>query len=234
VSAPGEAIRSAVPGPFDPDGDQDGWAALSGASFAAPMAAAVATWIRAVRPGLHAGQVHAFLCASARVLGRPGWDAATGCGAVDVGRALGLPAPPVDPLEPNDDVPWVDGIGFGTPSRPVWRGEPHRTVRATVTAIDDTTDVYRLVRPARSAARVVVRPRGGGVRLRILDAQALDVTDRRWMLADSRRRGPGVERATVVNRTTRRRVAYVVVTHDAAAGARTARYMLTVSRARHG
>ena len=41
---------------------------------------------------------------SARDVGPPGHDLATGFGVLDIPAALAFPAPPPDPSEPNDDV----------------------------------------------------------------------------------------------------------------------------------
>ena len=88
LAAPGQRIVTAVPPQFDDDGTPDGWEALSGTSFSAPMVAAAATWVRAARPSLTADQVGAVLCRGARDVGRAGWDRRTGCGALDVAGAL--------------------------------------------------------------------------------------------------------------------------------------------------
>ena len=53
---------------------------------------------------------------SARRAGRP--TAASAC--CRVGNALAKAPPPADPLEPNDDVEWVDGRGFGSGGRPIF------------------------------------------------------------------------------------------------------------------
>src|SRR5207302_1135089 len=69
------------------------------------VVAAAGVWT--LRPELKASQVAEVLRRSARALGpaRPNND--TGWGLLDVAAALLAPAPPPDPLEPNDDI-WYD------------------------------------------------------------------------------------------------------------------------------
>ncbi len=88
VAAPGERIGTAVPMTHDPDGDGNGYAFVDGTSFAAPMVAAVATWVTAVRRNLTVDQVAQVVKLSAIDLDREGWDPNTGYGLVQVGNAL--------------------------------------------------------------------------------------------------------------------------------------------------
>ena len=56
LSAPGENIMTAVPPGFDTaDGTQDGFMALDGTSFSAPMVAAAVAWVRAGAARSHPG-----------------------------------------------------------------------------------------------------------------------------------------------------------------------------------
>ena len=50
-------IVTAVPVALDDDGTPDGYEALSGTSFSAPMVSAAVAWIRAARPGPQPDQV---------------------------------------------------------------------------------------------------------------------------------------------------------------------------------
>ena len=52
LSAPGVGILTAVPPALDGDGVQDGYQALNGTSFSAPMVSAAMAWVRAARPDL--------------------------------------------------------------------------------------------------------------------------------------------------------------------------------------
>ena len=97
LSAPGVGILTATPPQFDEDGTKDGYEAVTGTSFSAPMVAAAAAWVRAAKPGYRADQVAQVLRGSARDLQAKGWDSATGYGLLDLLKALSLPAPAVDP-----------------------------------------------------------------------------------------------------------------------------------------
>ncbi len=231
LAAPGKDVLTAVPVAFDPDPLPDGLALLTGTSFSAPMVAAAATWLRAVRPALTAGQIGTLLCDAARDVPPLGFDRRTGCGALDLHAALRHRAPAPDPGEPNDDVQWVDGVSFATPSHSVWRGGGPRVVRASVAAREDPSDVYRILRPPHSRTRITLTPGVGGADLRVLDDDAIDIGDRAALLSTSRRARGAIDRVTVVNRSARFRIAYVVVTHDPGAGAHRAAYALRIERA---
>ena len=49
LAAPGVGILSATPPQFDEDGTRDGYEAVTGTSFSAPMVAAAAAWLRAAQ-----------------------------------------------------------------------------------------------------------------------------------------------------------------------------------------
>ena len=87
------------------------WRTASGTSFSSPLVAGAAAWIWTARPELTAGQVAEILRRSARDLGTPGRDSASGFGMLNVAAALALPAPIRDPYEPNDDVDEADPNG---------------------------------------------------------------------------------------------------------------------------
>ena len=93
LSAPGVGILTATPPQFDEDGQADGYEAVTGTSFSAPMVAAAAAWLRAAKPGYSADQVAQVLRGSARDLEGKGWDSATGYGMLDLLKALSAPAP---------------------------------------------------------------------------------------------------------------------------------------------
>jgi hypothetical protein len=206
----------------------DGWEALTGTSFSAPMIAAAATWLRAKRPSLTPDQIGALLCRAARDIGRAGWDRRTGCGALDVGGALRATAPRPDVAEPNDEIVWVDGIGFGRPAPAMWRGGRSRTIRAAVTAHDDPVDVYRVVRPAGSTLRVTLTAPGASLRLRVLDHAALDVGDDDALLGQAV--GPSIVRVAVGAAPTGRRAAYIAITHRGPPAPRRTAYTLRLGR----
>ena len=60
---------------------------------------------------------------------------------MNIPKALVAPTPLNDPLEPNDDIAFVDGTAFRTPDPYVWRGFPHGPIRASVDEIEDPIDV---------------------------------------------------------------------------------------------
>ena len=94
---------------------------------------------------------------SAQDVGAPGYDPQTGFGLVNIPKALVAPTPLNDPLEPNDDIAFVDGTAFRTPDPYVWRGFPHGPIRASVDEIEDPIDVYRIRVPAHRSALVQLR-----------------------------------------------------------------------------
>ena len=93
LSAPGVGILTATPPQFDEDGERDGYEAVTGTSFSAPMVAAAAAWVRAAKPGYRADQVAQVLRASARDLGPKGWDSATGYGLLSCSARSAAPPP---------------------------------------------------------------------------------------------------------------------------------------------
>jgi len=117
VAAPGERIAAAVPPALDREQAADGVALVDGTSFSAPIVAAAGAWLLQARPRLRADQVAAALRASARDLGPPGFDAASGHGALDLAAALRAPAPARDAQEVDDDVEWVTGRRHTRPAR---------------------------------------------------------------------------------------------------------------------
>ena len=153
LSAPGVGILTAVPPALDTDGAQDGYQALDGTSFSAPMVSAAMAWVRAARPDLTPDRVIQAVRLSARDVKRPGWDPLTGFGVLNVGAALRVPAdklPIQDPLEPNDNLVWVDGRAFGKARRRrSGRAAPPR-VNGLLDKQEDPVDVYRIVVPAAS------------------------------------------------------------------------------------
>jgi len=209
LSAPGENIMTAVPPAFDvEDGTQDGYQRLDGTSFSAPMVSGAVAWVRAARPDLSPDQVAQVVRLSARDLGRRGYDQDTGFGLLDVGAAL-TKAPPVrDPLEPNDDLAFVNGRAFGTPSPPVFAGGASR-LDGLVDAYEDPADVYRVRLAGRSRVRVTADPAFGNPILVGFAPGTRSLRER--VLATSRRRGARTERITLRNRARRTRTYFVAV-----------------------
>jgi len=156
IAAPGQGILSTFPlaltGARPACADQgysscgpDNYQEAEGTSFAAPQVSAAAAMLIATEPGLTADQVITVLersavdatAANGCARCRPGRDALTGFGHLDVAAALAalvLPLPAADSHEPNDDA--------GTSAYTLWGSQ--RVVEATYDFWDDRDDVYRV------------------------------------------------------------------------------------------
>ncbi len=145
LAAPGVGIPVAI-------AESQDWQAEDGTSFSSPIVAGAAAWIWTVRPELTASQLAEILRRSARDLGAPGRDPASGFGMLDVAAALALPAPVRDPFEPNDDI---DEVAPGSSSyvhnaRPLTtRTKLHSRIAGRVDEWEDPHDVFRVWLPAR-------------------------------------------------------------------------------------
>jgi subtilisin family serine protease len=190
------------------------WKSASGTSFASPIVAAAAAWIWTVRPELSAGQVAEILRRSARDLGQPGRDPASGFGMLDVGAALALRAPIRDPYEPNDDIDEVDPNA----DRYVAKAPPLTTptkrsarIAGRVDAYEDPRDVYRVWLPAASRFAASLHSTSNGD-LMLYSSAAPSVVGR---FATTGRLATAATKATVerltYRNTGRGRWAYVVV-----------------------
>ncbi len=237
LSAPGESIMTAVPAALDDDGTPDGYTRLDGTSFSAPMVSAAVAWVRQARRDLTPDQVAQAVRLSARDLGRAGFDNATGFGLLDVGAALNRRPPPRDPLEPNDDMVWIDGRAFGKAAAPVFRGRATARLSGLVDAFEDPADVYRVRVRRRSDVRVIAKPTFGDPVLAGFSSgiKSLARCSRRRCrsaprLATSRRKGKRTERITLRNRTGRTRTFYVALGAQSGARALDAGYRLTIKR----
>lgn len=230
LSAPGEQVPVAVPLAFDTeDGSQDGVTTDSGTSFAAPMVAAAAAWVRAARPRLSTGQVADVLRFSATDLFSRGWDSSTGWGLVNVATALTASTPTEDPGEPNDDVPMVNGAYFGVADRPIFTGTGTRTIRATVDFAEDPADVYRIRMRGRTTVRITLAPTFGDPDLYVYDAAARTIYGRRAPIRSSFK-NRGIDRVVLTNRARRTRTFYVAVAEGRTSGQIDAGYRLRITR----
>jgi subtilisin family serine protease len=152
IAAPGDSMTGAVP----LWRNTSGYELQSGTSFSAPIVAAAAAWIWTMRPALTESQLSLLLRSSARDIGPPGPDSASGWGIVDIPAALAAPTPPNDPSEPNDDISQVK------PGRLFELGEPPLTaptrpstrIAAMIDQADDPRDLYRIWVPARRYVHV--------------------------------------------------------------------------------
>ncbi len=111
----------------------------SGTSFSSPMVAAAAAWLWTVRPTLDASQVAEILRRSARDIGPPGYDVASGYGILDLTAALAAPTPLSDPAEPNDTL--ASALTVTTQLKAAGRAS------GRVAAFDDPRDDLRIWLP---------------------------------------------------------------------------------------
>src|SRR4051812_31762204 len=208
LSAPGVNILAAVPPSLDEDGTADGYQLVSGTSFAAPMVSAAMAWVRQARPDLAPDQAVQAVRLSAHDVGRKGWDALTGFGVLDVGAALTVAKsklPIHDPLEPNDNLVWVDGRAFGgKPADAIWAGGRATRLNALLDKEEDPYDVYRVILGAGRSARISAIPRFGDVELTVFRSSAVSINDNGGRAAHSSIAGASkTERVKLVNRGTR-------------------------------
>jgi len=157
LAAPGQNVPLDTPIALDPDGVPDGVRVDSGTSFASPIVAGAAAWVWSARAGLNNGQVADVLRESAVDVSTPGYDPQTGFGIVNIPKALTAPTPLSDPLEPNDDIAFIDGTAFRAPDPYVWRGFPRSPIHASVDEVEDPFDVYRIQVPPHRNALVELR-----------------------------------------------------------------------------
>jgi hypothetical protein len=230
VSAPGEGVLTAVPPTRDPDGVADGWAAVDGTSFAAPIAAAAIAWVRAARPELSPDQVEQVVRLSARDLDRAGWDPHTGFGLVRLDEALRRRPPLRDPKEPNEDVYWVDGTFLPRAASPIYRSGRGAKIRGIADRWEDPRDVYRVKAPKGRSLKLTLTPDFGDVDLAVHRRGAKTVDGRRLRVAASSRDGQRPDTVTVRGAGGRAETMWVSVAVDDAARSLDASYTLRVTR----
>ena len=221
LSAPGVGILAAVPPSLDTDGAQDGYEVVNGTSFSAPMVSAALAWVRAARPDLtwdrvvQAVRLGATDVVNPDGVNRPGWDPLTGFGVLNVGNALNLPVsklPIQDPLEPNDNIVWVDGRAFGKQALAIWSGGKPNEITGLLDKEEDPVDVYRIVIPAGGTASLTLTPTFGDTSLEVFKKGAISVYDTGARVAYSHQSGAKkTERATVHNTSNNKRSFYVAI-----------------------
>lgn len=227
VSAPGAGILTAIPVSADGDGVRDGFSAVTGTSFSAPMVAATVPWISQVRPSLSGGQLADVIRASAADLGVRGWDRRFGHGLLDIGAALRVRRPPNDPFEPNELFGFVSGAIFGRADSPL--AGPRRRLgrlRATVDEFEDPLDIYRVVVPGRSGVIIRVVPTFGDADLRLFQKGAPSPYSRRGLVDQSLRVGRRTDSVFAINSARGRRSGFIVV-NSAGRKAYNAAYRIT-------
>lgn len=231
IAAPGEQVPVAIPLSDDvEDGAQDGVTLADGTSFAAPIVAGAAAWVRTVRPRLSSGQIADVLRAGARNLERRGWDADTGWGLVSIPGALRATTPAEDPLEPNDDFPFIDGTFFRHPDPPIFRGHGRRVVRATVDWAEDPWDIYRFRMPPHSAFGAIVRPSYGDPDLYAFDGAVRTLARSRRHLVAHSAHYHGKDAIALENSSRRTLTGYLAVNAARSHGKIDAGYRLSVRR----
>ncbi len=177
------------------------------------MVAAAIAWVRAARPELTPFQAAQVVRLGARDVGRPGYEDATGFGVLHMPGALTREPPAEDPLEPNDDIRYVDGRAFGKPSPPLYkRGRP-RSIAAVADFAEDPVDVYRVKLRPRERVRLKLAPTAGDPDLFVFGPDARSVRSSR-SLRSSSRGGGAVERLSIRNRARRTRTFYVAAGFD--------------------
>jgi hypothetical protein len=230
LGGPGTNILTAVPVAADHDGTADGYTLLNGTSFSSPIVAAATTWVRAARPTLTPDQIAQVIRLSANDVAPPGWDPNAGFGMLNIDKALAQQPPPPDPLEPNDEIVWIDGRAFGKKDPAVFAGR--RTVRfvALLDALEDPQDVYRIVLPGRHRVLVSVKPAFGDTDVSVYDKRATSLDQRSRILRQSGRAGSKTDAVTLRNESRSSRSAYVRVFIHPRAKTLNAAYVVTIRR----
>jgi subtilisin family serine protease len=176
VVAPGVAMTAAVPVARDPGGYLSG---ISGTSYAAPLVSAAAAWVWTVRPTLDVTQIFELMRRSARDVGAPGFDSASGYGIVSIPSALAAPAPPSDPFEPNDNVDQIKPGALFPEGRPALTTatKPSTRIAGRIDTSEDPRDLYRIWVPAHRFVRASVSADGAAA-ARIWGPMTIGVDER--------------------------------------------------------
>jgi hypothetical protein len=193
------------------------------------MVAAAVAWVRAARPELTADQAAQVVRLGAQDVGGPGWEASTGYGVLNLPGALAHEAPTADPLEPNDDVEFVNGSVLGRRSRPVFTGAA-ASLAALLDRYEDPVDVYRILIPARATVRIRLVPAFGDPDLVVYTPAARTVTGSRALVGRSMRRGRRVDGVVLANPLPRRVTRFVAVALGDGVASLDAGYTLRVMR----
>ena len=139
------------------------------------MVAAAVAWMRAARPELTPFQAGQAVRLGARDVGAPGLRERDRLRrAAASRRARRSPPPADDPLEPNDDIRYVNGRAFRDAAPPLLQRPAGQASSATADFAEDPVDVYRVkVRAGQASAHHAQpeRRRPRPVRVRPEDAQ---------------------------------------------------------------
>jgi len=206
--APGVAIPVAEPVVDEPSGYLVGDSAVSGTSFSAPMVSAAAAWVWSERPKLTNTQLFDIMRFSAHDIPPAGHDRATGWGMLSIPSALSFPAPPPDPLEPNESISEIVRTGLAGGEPPITTPARRSTkLLARVDRYEDPDDVYRVFVPAHGSTSATTT--GGAVDLRLFPATTRSIAGR--PAVSSSRPGTTPDHATIRNASGRGVYAYVEV-----------------------
>jgi hypothetical protein len=165
--------------------------------------------VPSARTDLTNGQLADILRESALDVGARGYDPQTGFGLVSLPRALAQRTPAPDPLEPNDEITFIDGSSFQQPDPYVWRGFPRRPLLASADEIEDPVDVYRIRVPAGRTVRIETRTLFGDADLYVFSGRTTRLSGRG--IARSTRNGRATDRVTIRNPAGSARRFYVAV-----------------------
>jgi len=221
--APGQDVTVAT-------ATDSGWADESGTSFSTPIVAGAAAWVWTARPQLDNTQLFEVMRRSAKDIGPPGHDAASGFGLLDVTAALSYPSPIRDPNEPNDDIVPVDAAGTLAAGPPALTtpGQPRAALRARLDRFEDPRDVYRIWLPHGKRVRVDATS-AANVTLRVWGPKtpSVETVENADLLGKDSRLRAGLKRVTV-SASRSGRWAYVEVTLGGSRGLE-ASYSLSVT-----
>jgi hypothetical protein len=227
LAAPGEQI------PWQHPSDPATYQTVNGTSFSAPQVAAATAWVWTARPGIEKTQLFDLMRRSTRDVAPAGFDRRTGFGILDIPTALRRALPPIDPMEPNDDVDHVKAHGiFRAAARPLTApGRRRASLTARVHSAEDPDDVFRFWVPARREVTVVVKPTAD-VSVAAWAVGTRSVYERgraraRDLLSTSALRGGRTETVRIEN--TRSRGFYAYLDVFPAKGVRSSRYTLQIS-----
>ena len=230
LAAPGDDVPIALPTVFR----ASGFASGSGTSFSSPIVAGATAWVWTVRPELDKTQLFELMRRSSRDIASPGFDPDSGFGMLDLPNALALPAPAVDPLEPNDDIDEVAANGmFATPKPAVTSPtRQNTTIVARIDAQEDPDDVYRAYLPPRKKLTITLKPTREGD-LEVWSSSTLTVLERTiarapHRLGRSAKPGAAADVVTLTNSTTRGQIVYVDASISENAAVAASDYALTI------
>lgn len=233
IVAPGVSVLAPYVESASNGGVSRTWAPQNGTSFSAPMVSAAAAWMTQVRPKLGNLQVGRLLTGSATDLGLAGRDPEYGEGLLNIENALRSPAPPADPYEPNDDIPWLDGSLIKKTSPYLWRvgNGKRRKLKASLSLSKDPADVYRVLIPGRTAITANVAQLEGDIVLSALKPKATTIVKPgKNLIVRSNRPFPKTEGILVRNLKKKPQTVFLAVTPSPTQMAEYSQYRITVAR----